>query len=274
MLEDNRGFNDADRTYYDGIITKIRSNESQIDSVQDLLGDPATTHIAASKDGKAVYAIVRFHGGVGSATQREGQSFVRALIDHTPKPGGLAVYQTGPAPTIGDEIAAQDHSVTRITAVSVGMIVVLLLCVYRRFSTILVPLLSVGLALAVSRPIVAFLGMHAGLDVSIFSVMLLAAIVLGAGTDYAVFLLSGYHQGRRQGKSNHEAYCDFRFPDIGHHRGLRPYSGRELRGYVGDSDRPLSNHRTAVLDRRDCRRTRRAHSRSGPSLSARTPGLR
>ncbi len=179
--------------------------QSQIDSVQDLLSDPATAHIAASEDGKAVYATVRFYGGVGSATQREGQSFVRALIDHTPKPDGLAVYQTGPAPTIGDEIAAQEHSVTLITAVIIGMIVVLLLCIYRRFSTILVPLISVGLALAVSRPIVALLGMHAGLDISIFSVMLLAAIVLGAGTDYAVFLLSGYHQGRRQGKSSHES---------------------------------------------------------------------
>jgi uncharacterized membrane protein YdfJ with MMPL/SSD domain len=31
------------------------------------------------------------------------------------------------------------------------------------------------------------LALHAGLDVSIFTVMLLAAIVLGAGTDYAVF---------------------------------------------------------------------------------------
>ncbi|HEY6577080.1 MAG TPA: MMPL family transporter, partial [Mycobacterium sp.] len=205
VLEDDRGFNDADRAYYDEIIAKVRSNKSQIDSVQDLLSDPATAHIAASEDGKAVYATVRFTGGVGSAIQREGQSFVRALIDHTPKPGGLAVYQTGPAPTIGDEIAAQDHSVTLITALTVGMIVVLLLCVYRRFSTILVPLVSVGLALAVSRPIVAFLGLHAGLDVSIFSVMLLAAIVLGAGTDYAVFLLSGYHQGRRQGMSSQQS---------------------------------------------------------------------
>src|SRR6476620_6956179 len=81
VLEDNRGFNDADRTYYDEIITKIRSNQSQIDSVQYLLSDSATTDIAASQDGKAVYAILRFHGGVGSATQREGQSFVHALID-------------------------------------------------------------------------------------------------------------------------------------------------------------------------------------------------
>ena len=77
VLEDDRGFNDADRTYYDDMITKLRSNKSEIDSVQDLLRDPATTHIAASADGKAVYAIVRFYGGVGSATQREGQGFVR-----------------------------------------------------------------------------------------------------------------------------------------------------------------------------------------------------
>ena len=205
VLENDRGFNDADRAYYDEIVTKLRSNESQIESVQDLLSDPATAPIAASEDGKAVYAVVHFYGGVGSATQREGQSFVRALIDHTSRPSGLAVYQTGPAPTIGDEFAAQEHSVTRITAVSVGMVVVLLLCVYRRFSTILVPLVSVGVALAVSRPIVALLGMHAGVDVSVFSVMLLAAIVLGAGTDYAVFLISGYHQGRRQGKSSHDS---------------------------------------------------------------------
>lgn len=205
VLEDNRGFNDADRAYYDDMVGKLRANHSEIESVQDLLPDPATTHIAASQDGKAVYAIVRFHGGLGAAPQREGQQFVRELIDNTPKPDNLSVYLTGPAPTVGDEIAAQEHSVTLITAATVGMIVVLLLFVYRRFSTILVPLLSVGLALGVSRPIVALLALHTNLDVSIFSVMLLAAILLGAGTDYGVFLLSGYHRGRRQGMSTQES---------------------------------------------------------------------
>jgi RND superfamily putative drug exporter len=205
VLEDNRGFNDADRAYYDDMVAKLRANHSEIESVQDLLPDPATTHIAASQDGKAVDAIGRVYGGVGAAPQREAQQFVRELIDHTPKPGGLSVYLTGPAPSVGDEIAAQEHSVALITAATVGMIVALLLFVYRRFSTILVPLLSVGLALGVSRPIVALLALHTNLDVSIFSVMLLAAILLGAGTDYGVFLLSGYHRGRRQGMSTHES---------------------------------------------------------------------
>src|SRR6478672_7776643 len=99
VLEDNRGFNDADRAYYDDMVAKLRANHSEIESVQDLLPDPATTHIAASQDGKAVYAIVRFYGGLGAATQREGQIFVRELIDQTPRPAGLSVYLTGPAPT-------------------------------------------------------------------------------------------------------------------------------------------------------------------------------
>ena len=228
VLEDDRGFNDADRAYYDEIITKLRSNKSQIDSVQDLLSDPATAHIAASEDGKAVYATVRFYGGVGSATQREGQSFVRALIDHTPKPGGLAVYQTGPAPTIGDEIAAQDHSVTLITAVTVGMIVVLLLCVYRRFSTILVPLVSVGLALAVSRPIVALLGTACRPRCIHF----LGDAARG-DCSRGGHRLCGIPPQRlpprpsaRQVESR--VHCDFRYPNIGHHRGLRPYRGRAV----------------------------------------------
>ena len=109
MLEDNRGFNDAGEPITTKSSQSFDSDQFQIDSVQDLLNDPATAHIAASADGKAVYAVVRLYGGMGSdRPQGEGQSFVRALIDHAPKPGGLArIYQTGPAPTIGDEIAGR-----------------------------------------------------------------------------------------------------------------------------------------------------------------------
>ena len=45
-----------------------------------------------------------------------------------------------------------------------------------------------------------------------------------------------------------------------------------VRGHV-DRDHSVPNHRGAVLDRRDRRRTRRAHPRSGPALHPRTPGF-
>lgn len=62
-----------------------------------------------------------------------------------------------------------------------------------------VPLCSVGLALAVARPIAAALGQAGWIEVSLFSIALMAAMTLGAGTDYAIFFIGRYHEGRRRG---------------------------------------------------------------------------
>ena len=199
VIEDPTGINASDRHFYSDLVDTIRRNTADVDSVQDLIGSPATAPTATSKDGKAVYAIVRFHGGMGSAEQRRGQDFVASVLAHNTPPIGVHAYLTGPAPTVGDELATEDRTVALITGLSVVMIVTLLLLVYRSVTTIVVPLASVGLALAVARPIVALLALHAGLDVSIFSVMLLAALILGGGTDYAIFLVSGYQDARRRG---------------------------------------------------------------------------
>ena len=205
VFENNGGLNDADRLYYRDLVAELAANRSKIDSVQDLVGDPATAPIGASQDGKAIYAVIRFYGGMGSAAQLGGQDFTQSVLDQKPAPPGLKVYLTGPAPTIGEEIKSEDHAVLVITGLSVIMIVALLLFVYRSAITIIVPLATVGLALAVSRPIVAMLATHAGLEVSIFTVMLLAALILGGGTDYAIFLISVYHEHRRKGMSCHDS---------------------------------------------------------------------
>ncbi|HYB38357.1 MAG TPA: RND family transporter [Mycobacterium sp.] len=199
VIEDPTGITETDRHFYSDLVGTIRRNAADVDSVQDLIGSPATAPTATSKDGKAVYAIVRFYGGMGSAEQRRGQEFVDSVLAHQIPPTGVRAYLTGPAPTIGDELTTTDNTVALITGLSVVMIVALLLLVYRSVTTILVPLASVGLALAVARPIVALLALHAGLDVSIFSIMLLAALILGGGTDYAIFVVSGYHNARRDG---------------------------------------------------------------------------
>ena len=205
VFENNGGLGESDLHYYRDIVAKLNADHSKIDSVQDLIGDPATAALGASRDGKAIYAIIRFYGGMGSAAQLRGQESTQALLDQNPAPPGLKIYLTGPAPTIGEEIKSEDRAVLVITGLSVIMIVALLLLVYRSVITIIVPLATVGLALAVSRPIVAMLATSAGLDVSIFSVMLLAALILGGGTDYAIFLISGYHEHRREGMSYHDS---------------------------------------------------------------------
>src|SRR4029453_3587301 len=67
----------------------------------------------------------------------------------------------------------------------------------------------------VARPIVAALGETGLVEVSLFSVALLAAMLLGAGTDYAIFLIGGYHEGRRSGTQWRDAL-------VGACRGVAP----------------------------------------------------
>lgn len=46
-----------------------------------------------------------------------------------------------------------------------------------------------------ARPVISLLGAHEWLSVSNFTIALATAMVLGAGTDYGIFLLANYHEG-------------------------------------------------------------------------------
>ncbi len=83
-----------------------------------------------------------------------------------------------------------------ISIATAGLIALILLIVYRSVFTALLPLLVIGLSLAVGRGVLSALG-ELGMPVSQFTVAFMTAILLGAGTDYTVFLISRYHEQRR-----------------------------------------------------------------------------
>ncbi|QZT59662.1 MMPL family transporter, partial [Mycolicibacterium austroafricanum] len=74
----------------------------------------------------------------------------------------------------------------------------------RSVVTALLPLLVVGVSVAVARGVLSGLG-EAGMPVSQFTVIFLVGILLGAGTDYSVFFISRYHEQRRLGTDPEEA---------------------------------------------------------------------
>ncbi|MFI5509598.1 RND family transporter [Mycobacterium sp. NPDC051804] len=199
VLEGDRPLGDQDREFYDRLIGSLRADSGQVYSVTDLWSDPATASAALSDDGRAVTVMMRLSGMLGTSQAAEAVTAMRDTVTRLDPPPGLSVYVTGPGATIADEFSAIDRQMLGITAATVGLILLLLLIVYRSPVGAAIPLISVGLALAVARPVVAALG-DAGLsEVSLFSVALLAAMMLGAGTDYAIFLIGRYHEGRRQG---------------------------------------------------------------------------
>ncbi|RDI67395.1 MMPL/RND family transporter [Nocardia pseudobrasiliensis] len=197
---------DADHRYYSELLAELQRDRSHVQSAMDVWSNPQTAVANQSADGKAAYVMLRLTGEMGTTQAQRSIEAVRAIVSAHPKPLGLNVFVTGPSATAGDEIATADHSMVVLTVVTGVLILLLLLVVYRSLVAAAVPLMTVGIALAVARAVIALLGEHGVIEVSIFASALASAMILGAGTDYAIFFLGRYQEGRRAGRAYLDAY--------------------------------------------------------------------
>jgi RND superfamily putative drug exporter len=199
VISSERTLDDADIAYYHDLVGRLVADDDNVAYVLDTFSNPGLDGLGMSPDGKALYLMVATVGDVGSTRAQQATQHVRAEIAALPRPAGLEVNFTGPSPTLSDLFSAIDTSLLIITGVSVLLITVMLLAVYRSLMTALIPLLAVGTSLGVARPIISWLGGHELLSISNFTIALSTAMLLGAGTDYGIFLLANYHEDRRRG---------------------------------------------------------------------------
>jgi putative drug exporter of the RND superfamily len=118
---------------------------------------------------------------------------VRAAVDAN-APDGLETKVTGPAATIYDSVSVFDGVDGRILGASIVVVAILLLLTYRSPVLWLVPLLSIGVAMALSQAAIYLLGKHADLPVDGQSGGILPILVFGVGTDYALLLIARYRE--------------------------------------------------------------------------------
>ncbi|BCI90635.1 hypothetical protein NIIDMKKI_58410 [Mycobacterium kansasii] len=114
---------------------------------------------------------------------------------------------TGPPATFSDQIDSAETDLGFISAVTAGLIALILLIIYRSLFTALLPLLVIGISLAVGRGLLSVLG-ESGMPISQFTIAFMTVILLGAGTDYSVFLISRYHEQRHKDVSPDRAVVD------------------------------------------------------------------
>ncbi|WP_165702066.1 MMPL/RND family transporter [Mycobacteroides abscessus] len=192
--------------YYSSILDRINQDKKHVNSSMDLWSDPQFAPANESADGKAAYVLINLKGNMGTALAMESTAQIRELIAQYPPPKGITAHLTGPSAVVNDELVSINDSILILLVACAGLVGVILLVVYRSPITIALPLLVAGAGLGVGRPIVAFLGQHQVIGVSIFASALLAVIVLGAGIDYGIFLLGRYQEARRAGEDPVTAY--------------------------------------------------------------------
>ncbi|MBN7534178.1 MMPL family transporter [Mycobacteroides abscessus subsp. abscessus] len=197
VLVDEQGINEGDRRVYRQLVDALRADTENVAYMLDAYTSENLRDIGLSPDGKAINLALAGTGDIGTTKAHENTVRIRQMIDGLPKPPGLDIYLTGPSPTLADMFSAMDSSLLVITAVSIVLITLVLLAVYRSLVTAMVPLITIGIALGVARPVISLLGEHGVLLVSNFTISLMTALLLGAATDYAIFIVASYHEGRR-----------------------------------------------------------------------------
>lgn len=206
VLEGQQPLGDEAHQYYDSLIRQFKDDPKHVPYIQDFWGDPLTKGAAESDDGKAAYVQVALAGKPGEALANESVQVVQRIIAQTPAPPGVKTYVTGPAALAADMSHSGNSTVATITLVSIAVILVTLLFVYRSPLTVIVLLMVVGVQLQAARGVVALLGHHEIIGLSTFAVNLLVALVIAAGTDYAIFFIGRYHEARLAGEDRETAF--------------------------------------------------------------------
>jgi putative drug exporter of the RND superfamily len=206
VLEGQQPLADAAHRYYNRLITQFEDDAKHIQHIHNFWGDPLTAGAAQSADGKAAYVQLDLVGHLGAAQANESAEAVRDIVTRMPPPPGVTAYVTGAAAIASDMGRSGEKTVLLVTAVSLAVIFIMLLFVYRSIVTVILLLLMVWIELQVARGIVAFLGYHQIVGLSTYVVNLLVSIVIAAGTDYAIFFTGRYQEARQAGEDRETAY--------------------------------------------------------------------
>jgi RND superfamily putative drug exporter len=102
-------------------------------------------------------------------------------------PAGLELRWTGDAVIGRDYMANVQTSLDRAAVATVVLLLIVLLAVYRSVWLALVPLVTIGVSLVISRGVLAWM-ILAGWEVSSLVELFLIAILFGTGTDFCLFL--------------------------------------------------------------------------------------
>ena len=203
LTDDGFASDPDDQTYYRSVVARLHANQAHVADLQDYVARPDLKTALTSKDGDATYIPVSLPHPVGSPKADADVAWIRDAVDQN-QPSGADAYVTGDVATIADLNTDIDDSIARVTIVTVIVIIAILLLLYRSWLLPLVPLATIGVGLLVARAFVSLFG-QSFLPVSTYTAMFVTALVLGAGTDYTVFLISRFHEAMRTGQDAREA---------------------------------------------------------------------
>lgn len=159
-------------------------------------GAPAVP-VSISADGKAATAVVPIQANLSGLNLTDAVSDLRAAADDG-LPRGVEAHVTG-GPAFGADIAsAFTNANITLLLVTASVVALLLIATYRSPVLWLVPLLVIGFADRVASSVGTAVASLTGLSFDGSTAGITSVLVFGAGTNYALLLISRYRQELRR----------------------------------------------------------------------------
>ena len=179
--------------------------EKRPDSPQTPLIGPRLLGKSADGTIHAALVIVRFQGTYLSKKTRVAVDRVLSWVENEgpPSPAGLNMGVTGSAAVGRDTNKAATQSINNTTYSTIGLVILILLIVYRSPLLAMIPLITIALSVFVSLRLIALLTFVPGLGFTVINItrVFVVVVLFGAGTDYCLFLIARYceelHHRRR-----------------------------------------------------------------------------
>jgi putative drug exporter of the RND superfamily len=146
--------------------------------------------IGQSADGHAeqLLALASSSGGGNPNYAENLIDGLRAKIASAGLPAGLQVHLAGDTAVQVDEQKASGNTGNKVQDLSLVFIIVLLVLIFRSLTLAITTVMPALISVVISGPLVAEAARH-GLQVSPLAQYLMIVLVLGAGTDYGLFLV-------------------------------------------------------------------------------------
>lgn len=204
-LINEKGLGPADEATYRKLVDALHDDQADVESVQDFVATPQLRQFLTSKDKTTWVLPVTLAGELGTPRAIESFNRVSDIVERNTAGATADVHITGPAATAADLTVAGEKDRLPIEIAIAVLVLLVLLLVYRSAVTMLLPLVTIGSSLLIAQALVAGFSELTGAGVSNQSVVFLSAVMAGAGTDYAVFLISRYHDYLRLGEGPDQA---------------------------------------------------------------------
>ena len=195
-VTDGRPLNTGDQAAIHTLLTDLRHVPTAL----------SVEYLGTSPDHEAAQLLL-----VSSTTpfnQGEGITLVddmHTVLERTALPAGLEAHLSGQLATDAASNQQSAKQSKQIQDASFLFIIVLLFLIFRSALAPLVTLLPAALVLLLSGAFIGALGSVGALQVSFFTQILLIVLVLGAGTDYGLFLVFRVREQLHAGSEPHEA---------------------------------------------------------------------